>query len=73
MALAIGGPGAVFWMWLVAILGGASAFVESTLAQIFKVKSDVGFKGGPGYYMEKQLGARWMSTILLSQLSQVSD
>ena len=63
MALAIGGPGAVFWMWLVAILGGASAFVESTLAQIFKVKSDVGFKGGPGYYMEKQLGARWMSTI----------
>jgi alanine or glycine:cation symporter, AGCS family len=63
MAIAIGGPGAVFWMWLVAVLGGASAFVESTLAQIFKVKDDVGFKGGPGYYMEKQLGARWMSAI----------
>ncbi|MCL6587166.1 MAG: alanine:cation symporter family protein [Anoxybacillus sp.] len=63
MAIAIGGPGAVFWMWLVAVLGGASAFVESTLAQIFKVKDKVGFKGGPGYYMEKQLGARWMSAI----------
>jgi len=60
-AIGIGGPGAVFWMWLVAVLGGASAFVESTLAQIFKVKDKVGFKGGPGYYMEKQLGARWMS------------
>ncbi|WP_243387263.1 alanine/glycine:cation symporter family protein [Bacillus kexueae] len=63
MAIAIGGPGAVFWMWLVAILGGASAFVESTLAQIFKVKDKDGFKGGPGYYMEKQLGKRWLSTI----------
>jgi alanine or glycine:cation symporter, AGCS family len=63
IALALGGPGAVFWMWLVAILGGASAFVESTLAQIYKVKDKVGFKGGPGYYMEKQLGKRWMSSI----------
>ncbi len=63
IALALGGPGAVFWMWLVALLGGASAFVESTLAQIYKVKDKVGFKGGPGYYMEKQLGKRWMSTI----------
>lgn len=60
-AIAIGGPGAVFWMWIVAILGGASAFVESTLAQIFKVKDKVGFKGGPAYYMEKQLKSRWMS------------
>jgi len=60
-AIAVGGPGAVFWMWIVAILGGATAFVESTLAQIYKVKDTVGFKGGPGYYMEKQLGARWMS------------
>jgi alanine or glycine:cation symporter, AGCS family len=53
----------VFWMWVVAVLGGASAFVESTLAQIYKVKDKVGFKGGPGYYMEKQLGKRWMSSI----------
>ncbi|BCB02060.1 alanine/glycine:cation symporter family protein [Bacillus sp. KH172YL63] len=63
IALAIGGPGAVFWMWLVAILGGASAFVESTLAQIYKEKDTVGFKGGPGYYMKKQLGKPWMSSI----------
>ncbi len=63
IALAIGGPGAVFWMWLVAILGGASAFVESTLAQIYKEKDEIGFKGGPGYYMKKQLGKPWMSSI----------
>lgn len=63
MAIALGGPGAVFWMWVVAVLGGASAFVESTLAQIYKVRDKVGFKGGPAYYMEKQLGARWLSTI----------
>ncbi|TMU83754.1 alanine:cation symporter family protein [Bacillus sp. BHET2] len=63
IALAIGGPGAVFWMWLVAILGGASAFVESTLAQIYKEKDTIGFKGGPGYYMKKQLGKPWMSSI----------
>lgn len=50
-------------MWLVAILGGASAFVESTLAQIYKEKDKVGFKGGPGYYMKKQLGRPWMSSI----------
>lgn len=60
-AIAIGGPGAVFWMWIVAILGGASAFVESTLAQIYKVKDKVGFKGGPAYYMEKQLKSKFMS------------
>jgi alanine or glycine:cation symporter, AGCS family len=63
IAIAIGGPGAVFWMWVVAILGGATALVESTLAQIYKVKDKVGFKGGPGYYIEKQLGAKWLSRI----------
>ncbi|MFC0558970.1 alanine/glycine:cation symporter family protein [Halalkalibacter alkalisediminis] len=63
MAIALGGPGAVFWMWVVAVLGGASAFIESTLAQIYKVPDKVGFKGGPGYYMKKQLGKKWMSTI----------
>ncbi|SFS61073.1 alanine/glycine:cation symporter family protein [Marininema halotolerans] len=62
-AIATGGPGAVFWMWLVAVLGGASAFVESTLAQIFKEKDAVGYRGGPGYYIKKQLGAGWMSAI----------
>ncbi|MCS1351959.1 sodium:alanine symporter family protein [Mechercharimyces sp. CAU 1602] len=62
-AIALGGPGAVFWMWIVALLGGATAFVESTLAQIYKVKDKVGFKGGPGYYIKKQLGASWLSAI----------
>jgi AGCS family alanine or glycine:cation symporter len=63
MAIALGGPGAVFWMWIVAVLGGASAFVESTLAQIYKVKDKEGYKGGPAYYMQKQLGAKWLSSL----------
>lgn len=62
-AIAAGGPGAVFWMWLMAVLGGASAFVESTLAQIYKVKRDGQFRGGPSYYMEKALGRRWMGVL----------
>lgn len=62
-AIAAGGPGAVFWMWLMAIVGGASAFVESTLAQIYKVKKDGQFRGGPSYYMEKALGKRWMGVL----------
>lgn len=64
MAIAIGGPGAVFWMWLIALIGGASSFVESTLAQIYKVKDDNDtFRGGPAYYMEKGLNKRWMGVI----------
>jgi AGCS family alanine or glycine:cation symporter len=63
LAISIGGPGAVFWMWLVALLGGASAFVEATLAQIYKVKDGSAFKGGPSYYIEKQLGYKWMSVL----------
>lgn len=62
-AIAAGGPGAVFWMWLMALLGGASAFVESTLAQIYKVKEDGQFRGGPSYYMERALGKRWMGVL----------
>lgn len=62
-AIAAGGPGAVFWMWLMAVLGGASAFVESTLAQIYKVKRAGQFRGGPSYYMEKALGRRWMGVL----------
>lgn len=54
-AIATGGPGAVFWMWLMAIIGGASAFIESTLAQIYKVKKDGQYRGGPSYYMENAL------------------
>lgn len=62
-ALVIGGPGALFWMWLIALIGSASAFVESTLAQIFKQKHEGGFIGGPAYYMEKGLGKRWMGIL----------
>nr|WP_048818000.1 alanine/glycine:cation symporter family protein [Desulforamulus hydrothermalis] len=63
IALAVGGPGAVFWMWLIALIGSATAFVEATLAQIYKVKSGDGFRGGPAYYMEKALGQRWMGVL----------
>lgn len=62
-AIAIGGPGSVFWMWMIAILGASSAFVESTLAQLFKVKGDKSFQGGPAYYIQKGLGKRWWAVI----------
>lgn len=63
LAIAIGGPGAVFWMWVIALVGAASAFVESTLAQIYKVPDGEQFRGGPAYYMEKALGQRWMGIL----------
>ncbi|MGF1473356.1 MAG: alanine/glycine:cation symporter family protein [Rubrobacteraceae bacterium] len=63
LAIAIGGPGAVFWMWVIALIGAASAFVESTLAQIYKVPDGQQFRGGPAYYMEKALGQRWMGIL----------
>lgn len=62
-AIAVGGPGAVFWMWLIALIGSASAFIESTLAQIYKVKDGNTFRGGPAYYMEKGLKKKWMGTL----------
>ena len=63
-ALCLGGPGAIFWMWVTAILGGASAFVESTLAQIYKKRdTDGSFYGGPSYYMQDGLGQRWLGVI----------
>lgn len=62
-AIATGGPGAVFWMWLMALIGGASAFIESTLAQVYKVRNKGQFRGGPSYYMEKALGKRWMGIL----------
>lgn len=63
IAVAVGGPGAVFWMWLIALIGSASSFVESTLAQIYKVRDKDAFRGGPAYYMEKGLGKRWLGII----------
>lgn len=63
LAIAGGGPGAIFWMWLIALIGSASAFVEATLAQIFKVPDGTTSKGGPAYYMEQALNARWAGVI----------
>lgn len=62
-AITVGGPGAIFWMWVIALLGASSAFVESTLAQLFKVRSKHSYIGGPAYYMEKGLKKRWMGVI----------
>ena len=60
-AIAIGGPGAVFWMWMIALVGSATAFVESTLAQLFKQKHKDSFIGGPAYYIQRGLHKRWMA------------
>lgn len=60
-AIAVGGPGAVFWMWFIALIGSATAFVESTLAQLFKQPDGDAFIGGPAYYIKKGLHCRWMA------------
>ncbi|ASN03985.1 alanine/glycine:cation symporter family protein [Virgibacillus necropolis] len=62
-AIAIGGPGAIFWMWVIALLGAATAFVESTLAQVYKVPEKNQYRGGPAYYMEKGLNKRWLGIL----------
>ena len=63
-AIAFGGPGAVFWMWVMAFMGASTAFVESTLAQIYKEKDDQGrYRGGPAYYIEKAMGQKWYAWI----------
>lgn len=59
-AIAVGGPGAVFWMWVMAFVGGASSFIESSLAQLYKTRDANGFRGGPAYYMQRGLKARWL-------------
>jgi len=64
VALTAGGPGAIFWMWLIAMLGMATSFAESTLAQLYKTRDkDGNYRGGPAYYMEKGLGMRWMGIL----------
>lgn len=68
-AIAIGGPGAVFWMWIIALLGASSAFVESTLAQLYKRRGKDSFIGGPAYYMERGLGLRWMGVFFAVLIS----
>ncbi|WP_436887566.1 alanine/glycine:cation symporter family protein [Nocardiopsis dassonvillei] len=62
-AIMLGGPGAVFWMWVMSCVLGAAAFVESTLAQLYKVRTATGFRGGPAYYIRFGLENRWMSVL----------
>ncbi len=69
IAVAVGGPGAVFWMWLIAIIGGATSFVESTLAQVYKVRDKESYRGGPAYYMTKALNWRWLAVIFAVLIS----
>ena len=64
VAITLGGPGAIFWMWVIALVGMATGFVEATLAQLFKVRDGNGqFRGGPAYYMARGLNARWMGVL----------
>ena len=62
-AIALGGPGAIFWMWIIAFLGSASAFIEATLGQLYKVNKGGEYRGGPAYYIEKGLGIQWFATL----------
>jgi AGCS family alanine or glycine:cation symporter len=68
-AIALGGPGAVFWMWMVALLGGATAFAESTLGQLYKSKELYRYHGGPAYYIQRALGWRWLAVIFAVMIS----
>lgn len=68
-AIAVGGPGAVFWMWIIALFGASSAFIESTLAQLYKTRGKDSFVGGPAYYMKKGLGLPWMGTLFAVLIS----
>ena len=64
IAISVGGPGAIFWMWIIALIGAGSSFVQSTLAQIYKEKNEDGsFRGGPAYYMQKGLNKKWMGVL----------
>lgn len=69
IAVAVGGPGAVFWMWMIAIIGGATSFVESTLAQVYKVRDKDSYRGGPAYYMTKALNWKWLAVIFAILIS----
>ena len=62
-AIGFGGPGAVFWMWVVAFLGSATAYIESALGQIYKEVDDGQYRGGPAYYIEKAMGQKWYAWI----------
>ncbi|MEE2000581.1 alanine/glycine:cation symporter family protein [Alkalimonas sp. MEB108] len=62
-AIGFGGPGAIFWMWVVAFLGASTAYAESTLGQIYKVEEDGQYRGGPAYYFERCLGQKWLAVL----------
>ena len=62
-AIGYGGPGAIVWMWIIAFLGAGSAFVEATLAQIYKENHNGQFRGGPSYYIEKGLRCKWLAVV----------
>jgi len=62
-AIAMGGPGAVFWMWIIAFLGSASAFIEATLGQMYKEVKEGQYRGGPAFYIEKGLGKKWYALL----------
>lgn len=70
IAISVGGPGAVFWMWVVALIGMSSAFAESSLAQLFKVRDHENghFRGGPAYYITQGLGQRWLGILFALSL-----
>lgn len=65
-AIAVGGPGSVFWMWIIALLGASNAFIESTLAQLYKIKGKDSFRGGPAYYIKYGIGNKlWANTFAI--------
>lgn len=68
-AIAVGGPGAIFWMWIIALLGASSAFIESTLGQLYKIHGKDSFIGGPAYYMKKGLKQPWMGMLFAILIS----
>ncbi len=69
VAIVLGGPGALFWMWLIALLGASSAFIESTLAQIYKRRGPGNISyGGPAYYITTALKARWLGVLFACAL-----
>lgn len=65
LAITVGGPGSIFWMWVMALLNAATAFVEATLAQLYKVRSKGLFIGGPAYYIDRGLKSRWMAVAVV--------
>lgn len=69
MAITAGGPGAIFWMWIVAIIGMATGLIESLLAQIYKVRDGENFRGGPAYYIQTALGKKWLAVLFAVLIS----